>query len=414
MNGREISMIESFARKFFSEGGLRLRLPGGRLVPLGDPSAEPNPLTVAIRSNRALARIARNPGLHLGEAYADGDLVIENGGLWDFVDLIGRNMAHRPLQYPNLWSHIRRRWINWRTTANGRAAARHNVEHHYDLSLDLYRRFLDEDLQYSCAYFAHPKATLEEAQRAKKAHIIAKLRLEPGHRVLDIGCGWGGMALSLAEAGAHAYGVTLSKEQFATARERAAQRGLGQRAQFDLRDYRDVEGPFDRIVSVGMFEHVGLPNYETYFRNVARLLKDDGVALIHSIGRSEGPGVTQPWIAKYIFPGGYIPALSEVLPAIERAGLLVVDIEILRLHYAKTLRCWRERFMARRAEIAAIYDERFCRMWEFYLAVSELSFRYRNHMVFQVQLAKRIDTVPITRDYIGEEEGPILKGQAAA
>ena len=223
--------------------------------------------------------------------------------------------------------------------------------------------------------------------------------------MLDIGCGWGGLALTLAqETGAEVEGVTLSTEQFATATQRAEALGLDGRARFSLSDYRDVEGPYDRIVSVGMFEHVGRPNFQAYFDQVARLLKDDGVGVIHSIGRVEGPAFTQPWIAKYIFPGGYIPALSEVLAAVERSGLMVTDVEVLRLHYAETLRAWRERFAARRAEAARMYDERFCRMWEFYLAVSELAFRYRGHMVFQLQVAKRIDAVPLTRDYIGEAE----------
>jgi len=229
--------------------------------------------------------------------------------------------------------------------------------------------------------------------------------IQPGQTVLDIGCGWGGLGLTLAqETGAEVEGVTLSTEQLATARARAECAGLANRARFSLTDYRDVQGPYDRIVSVGMFEHVGRPNFQAYFDQVARLLKDDGVAVIHSIGRYDGPGFTQPWIAKYIFPGGYIPALSEVLPAIERAGLMVTDIELLRLHYAETLRCWRERFMAQRAEIAQIYDERFCRMWEFYLCVSEIAFRYRGHMVFQLQLTKKIDAAPLTRDYIGQAE----------
>jgi cyclopropane-fatty-acyl-phospholipid synthase len=407
-------MFENFARTFFKVGGLTLRLPNGKLVTLGDPSGEARPLTVSVRSTRALTGIIRNPSLRFGEAFTDGELTLEGGTLWDLMELIGRNMEHRPLKWPTLWGDIRRRWLNWRTERNSRPQARRNISHHYDLSLDLYRRFLDEDLQYSCAYFTHPRATLEEAQAAKKAHIIAKLRLEPGQKVLDIGCGWGGMALSLAEAGAEALGVTLSQEQLATAQSRAAGAGLSEAARFELCDYRDLQGPFDRIVSVGMFEHVGRPNYDEYFRQVARLLKDDGVALIHAIGRSEGPNTTQPWIAKYIFPGGYIPALSEVLPSIERAGLLVTDIEILRLHYAETLRCWRERFEARRAEIAALYDERFCRMWEFYLAVSELSFRYRNHMVFQIQLTRRIDALPITRDYIGEGESAKRPGRQYA
>jgi cyclopropane-fatty-acyl-phospholipid synthase len=275
------------------------------------------------------------------------------------------------------------------------------VAHHYDLSVAMYGAFLDDDLQYSCAYFPHEGVSLEEAQLAKKRLIAAKLLIHPGDRVLDIGCGWGGMGLTLAEEyGARVTGVTLSVEQLNLARDRALARGLSDAAHFEMKDYRDVEGPFDRIVSVGMFEHVGLDKYQTYYDSVARLLTDDGVALIHTIGRTSGPGATSPWTAKYIFPGGYIPALSEIIPHVERAGLVITDIEVLRLHYADTLRAWRERFMAQRSRMAALYDERFCRMWEFYLAGSEASFRYGTSVVYQLQLAKRIDAVPITRDYM--------------
>src|SRR5690606_34606110 len=262
--------------------------------------------------------------------------------------------------------------------------SRRNVQHHYDLGLDLYRRFLDEDLQYSCAYFQHPDMTLEQAQQAKKRRLSAKLALRPGLRVLDIGCGWGGLAMSLAEqASVRVTGITLSPEQLATARARAAERSLSADVEFRLQDYRDVTGPYDRIVSVGMFEHVGRPNYRAFFEQVARLLADDGVAVIHSIRVNRPSRRTQPWTAKYIFPGGYILALSEVLPAIEASGLWVTDVEILRLHYAETLKAWRERFSARRSEIARDYSERFCRIWEFYLALSELGFRHRGCIVFQ-------------------------------
>jgi cyclopropane-fatty-acyl-phospholipid synthase len=288
---------------------------------------------------------------------------------------------------------------------NDRNASKRNVAHHYDLSYDLYRRFLDEDMQYSCAYFARPDMTLEEAQSAKRAHIAAKLRLTPGQRVLDIGCGWGGLALELAgKHGVRVLGITLSQEQLAIARRRAAEAGLEHLTEFQLIDYRDVKGTFDRIVSVGMFEHVGVPHFREYFEAVRKLLKPDGVALIHSIGRHMGPGLTQAWIRKYIFPGGYIPALSEVTPVVEKAGLWITDVEILRLHYAETLRHWRERFVKAWPEIASVYDERFCRMWEFYLAFSELAFRYTGHMVFQMQLTRRVDALPITRDYIYEAE----------
>ena len=404
--------LRSFLRKVIREGRLTVRLPDGAVVELGD--GDGPPVAVAITSRRWMARIAADPGLAVGEAYMEGGLVLERGAIYDFIEIVGRNARHRPLRRAG---PLARWWLDRRLQANQRAAARRNVAHHYDLSADFYRRFLDADMQYSCAYFPHPGASLEEAQLAKKRHLAAKLLLKPEHRVLDIGCGWGGLGLTLAqEAGVRVRGVTLSTEQLAAAQARAEAAGLAGRAEFTLTDYRDVEGRFDRIVSVGMFEHVGRPNFQTYFDQVARLLTDDGVAVIHSIGRSDGPSFTQPWIAKYIFPGGYIPALSEVLAAVERAGLIVTDVEILRLHYADTLRAWRERFTARRPEIARMYDERFCRMWEFYLCVSEIAFRFRDHMVFQLQLARKVDAVPLTRDYIGQAErrlGPPAQRRAA-
>ena len=389
------------------EGTLRVRLPGAVVVELGNNSS--SAIEVRIADARWCWRIAINPGLGLGEAYMDGGLVIEHGALAELVDLIGRNAKYRRTKAPSAAS---RWWLDRRLQANARRASRQNVAHHYDLSSTFYRRFLGEDLQYSCAYFAHPDVGLEAAQNAKKDHLAAKLLLRPGQSVLDIGCGWGGLALSLAEASdVRVDGVTLSTEQLAIAGERAKQRGLARRVRFSLTDYRDAEGPYDRIVSVGMFEHVGRPNFATYFQQIARLLDEDGVAVIHFIGRAEGPGFTQAWVAKYIFPGGYIPALSEAMSAIESAGLIVTDVEVLRLHYAETLRCWREAFEEHRAEIADLYDERFCRMWEFYLCISESAFRRFDHSVFQIQLAKRIDAVPITRDYISAAEG---KAPAAA
>ena len=294
----------------------------------------------------------------------------------------------------------------WRIQqSNSRRAARRHVARHYDLSHEHYRQFLDTDLQYSCAYFADPSFSLEQAQEAKKRHIAAKLLLEPGLRVLDVGCGWGGLALSLAERErVEVVGVTLSREQLTVARQRAKQAQLDERVHFTLNDYREIEGPFDRIVSVGMFEHVGVPNYAQFFQKIRELLSPDGIALIHSIGRSNGPTITSAWTRKYIFPGGHIPALSEVAPVIERAGLVLTDLEVLRLHYAETLRHWRERFLASHRHNGRIYDERFCRMWEFYLASSELAFRYGGLMVFQAQLARQFDSVPLTRDYMYERE----------
>lgn len=357
---------------------------------------------VVVRMTAGAARgIALDQALGLGEAYMDGGLVFEEGGIWDLLRIVGLNYGNRPKTGGALkrWSKPLRRRLQ---QANDRAASRRNVAHHYDLSNDLYRRFLDADMQYSCAVFAEPGVTLEAAQAAKKARLAAKLHLRPGDRVLDIGCGWGGLGLELARShGADVTGVTLSTEQLALARERATAEGLGERARFQLTDYRDVAGPFERIVSVGMFEHVGTPNYRAFFADVARLLTNDGVAVIHSIGRSKGPGATNAFTRKYIFPGGYIPALSEVLPAVEQAGLRVADLEVLQgWNYAETLRCWRERFMAEREWAVATYDERFARMWEFYLASAEMGFRYGQHMVWQLQLVKRPDALPTTRGYM--------------
>lgn len=402
-------MLDSMLRRFVRVGDFTLTDPKGRVFRYGDGTGA----KVAVRLNGAWTplRLALYPTLRLGECYMDGSLEIEAGSLYDFLELIGRNFDHDPARKKQQ-SLLRRAWfwvLRHLLQINNRIRSRRNVAHHYDISNALYRRFLDPDMQYSCAYFARPDMTLDEAQIAKKAHIAAKLLLEPTHRVLDIGCGWGGLGLTLAEyvPDGEVLGVTLSQEQLALAKERTAARGGT--ARFELRDYRDVEGPFDRIVSVGMFEHVGQPHYQEFFDQVARLMKDDGVAVIHSIGRKDEPGVTNPFIAKYIFPGGYIPALSEVMPYIERAGLWVTDLEILRLHYAETLKAWREKFMADREEILADYDLRFFRMFEFYLAVSEIAFRYGGHMVFQLQLAKRVDAVPVTRDYIYEGERKIIR-----
>lgn len=391
-------MIESFLRKMIKVGDLTVRLPGGRTLKAGDGGGAPVVLRV---SAKALQRIALQPGLAFGEAYMNGELVIEQGGLWDLLEMVGRSGGRAPVQgRGSLLKRLKRTLKRRLQQANGRLASRRNAAHHYDLSNDLYRRFLDADMQYSCAYFSRPDMTLEEAQAAKKAHIADKLRIEPGQSVLDIGSGWGGMSMTLArDYGAKVTGVTLSTEQLSLARERVAAAGLSERITFELRDYRDLAGPFDRIVSVGMLEHVGAPNLRVYFETVRRLLDTDGVALIHSIGRMEGPRVTNAFTQKYIFPGGYVPAMSEVTRAIEDAGLWITDVEVLRLHYAETLKHWRERFMAD-PEIPALYPESFRRMWEFYLAGSEMGFRYAGHMVMQFQLSRRIDVLPITRGYM--------------
>jgi cyclopropane-fatty-acyl-phospholipid synthase len=361
------------------------------------------PIEVRFLSRRTERRILLNPELALGEAYLDGTFVVENGSIADALAIL----LDQPEMVPR-WGRLQW-WLRYLARHirqfNLRDRARNNVAHHYDLDGRLYSLFLDADKQYSCAYFETPDATLDDAQLAKKRHLAAKLLIGRGDRVLDIGSGWGGLGLYLAEmTGADVTGITLSTEQLQVANARAEEKNLSRQARFLLSDYRDIQGPFDRIVSVGMFEHVGVGFYETYFRRCAELLSDDGVMVLHSIGRSTGPDVTSPWITKYIFPGGYIPAMSEVIPAIESAGLLVCDTEILRLHYAETLKAWRERFMARREEAVRLYDERFARMWEFYLAASEMSFRKQNLMNFQIQLTKRQGIVPMTRDYIAGEE----------
>lgn len=365
-------------------------------------AGEPGPsLTIRLRDRTLARQLFLNGRLRLGEAYMDGRLTVEDGSIYDFLDFITENMnlAPRNLLTPlyDGFGRLFRAVQQW----NPVRRARRNVAHHYDLSDTLYDLFLDRDRQYSCAYFTQPDQPIETAQAQKKRHLAAKLLLAPGQRVLDIGCGWGGLALYLAkETGASVTGLTLSAEQLRVARERATVAGLADRVRFELLDYREAEGQYDRIVSVGMFEHVGVVHYPAFFRKVKHLLAPDGVALLHSIGRADGPGVTNPWIRKYIFPGGYSPALSEVVPVVERTGFFITDIEILRLHYAETLRQWRTRFLANRDVVKAIYDERFCRMWEFYLAGSEVAFRHQGHINFQMQLAKTVDAVPRTRDYI--------------
>ncbi len=390
-----------FLRRYIRRGSFTVTTAGGSTYTLGDGRVP----SVAVRFTTARAQraVLMDPELKLGEAYMDGSLVVEQGSIADVLAVL---LGQEPVAAPN-WavSRLVRYLFRRLQQLNLRSRARHNVAHHYDLDGRLYSLFLDGDQQYSCAYFDSPDLSLDDAQLAKKRHLAAKLRVKPGATVLDIGCGWGGLALYLAEiARARVTGITLSQEQFQRAQNRALERGRTQETTFRLLDYRDVDGHFDRIVSVGMFEHVGVGFYETFFGKCANLLADDGIMLLHSIGRSSPPGITNPWIAKYIFPGGYIPALSEVLPAIERAKLIVTDVEVLQLHYAETLKAWRERFLAHRDEVVRLYDQRFVRMWEFYLACSEMAFREADMVVFQIQIAKRKGLTPATRDYIAREE----------
>jgi cyclopropane-fatty-acyl-phospholipid synthase len=394
-------LLRRLLSQFIRRGSITFTTASGAKFTCGDGTGVP--VAARFLTPQAEIRILLNPELALGEAFMDGSFIVEQGSIAGVLAILMDQPDVLPQwAKPRWWTRYLIRHLR---QLNLRKRAQENVAHHYDLDGRLYSLFLDADWQYSCAYFETPDVGLEEAQVAKKRHLAAKLMIERGHRVLDIGCGWGGLGLYLAETlGADVTGVTLSMEQWQASNARAAERRVGRSAKFLLQDYRDVRGRFDRIVSVGMFEHVGVDFYETFFRHCSELLSDDGVMVLHSIGRSEGPDATNPWIAKYIFPGGYIPALSEVLPAIERAGLLVCDIEILRLHYAETLKAWRERFMARREEAVELYDERFARMWEFYLASSEMAFRKQNLMNMQIQLSRRQGVVPMTRDYVFRAE----------
>ncbi|WP_370241088.1 class I SAM-dependent methyltransferase [Pararhodobacter marinus] len=408
-------MLDTYLKSLVRIGALTLRLPDGLSYRYG-PGGEGAPdVTVTIKDEATLRSLALNPHLTLGEAYMDQTLVIDGDDLHGLLELAMRNISAGADSALNRLQGAVRTALTAAIRRNPIAKSKENVAHHYDLSGALYDLFLDEDRQYSCGYFLTPKDGLEAAQRQKKAHIAAKLLLKPGMKVLDIGCGWGGMALTLArDHGAEVLGVTLSEEQLKIARARAQEAGLADRVRFELMDYRAVTGQFDRVVSVGMFEHVGAAHYTTYFAKVRDLLKPDGVALIHTIGRFTPPGASNPWITKYIFPGGHIPALSEIMEPVEKLDLVPTDVEIWRMHYAYTLRHWHDRFMARRDEAAALYDERFVRMWRFYLVASEQSFRWYGQGVFQLQIARDQNAVPLTRDYLaGKAAGAPNVAEAA-
>lgn len=393
------NILDRMLRMMLRQGVVNVIMPDGSRYCYGDGTGQP--VTARIHNTATVRRFVFNPELALGEAYMDGTLTIDDDDLQGLLALIVRNVHHGP----RVWWHkpLNRLRVALRglTQNNVMHRARRNVAHHYDLSGQLYDLFLDQDKQYSCGYFRHPDDTLEQAQAQKKEHIARKLLIRPGMRVLDIGCGWGGMALTLArDHGAHVLGITLSEEQHAYACARAADAGVSDRVQFKLCDYRDVTGTFDRIVSVGMFEHVGLPHYDAYFTAIRNLLRPDGIALVHTIGWTAPPSATNPWIRKYIFPGGYIPTLSETMTGVENARIWPADVECWRLHYAYTLRHWFDRFNANSDAVRAIYDDRFVRMWRFYLAACEQTFRHGPQAVFQLQLSRKIDAVPVTRDYL--------------
>jgi len=402
-------LMKRVLEKLIKHGDLSVTDSEGVTYKYGDGTGVP--VHVRFKSPQWERAVSLDPALKFGEAYMEGGYDIAEGSMYDLLRLIFENTG--PVAENQIWMSA----LNMVRIATKRlgqlnsiSRSSKNVRHHYDLSGKLYDLFLDADRQYSCAYFENPNSSLDEAQLAKKRHLAAKLSIKPDEKLLDIGCGWGGLGLYIARfLEANVVGVTLSQEQHKIANERAVAMNMAERAKFMLQDYRRLNDQFDKIVSVGMFEHVGVGHYKEYFAHIKRLLKPNGVALIHSIGRSGVPGATNPFIAKYIFPGGYIPSLSEVITVVEKSGLIITDIEILRLHYAETLKYWRERFMAHWDEAKALYDDRFCRMWDFYLSSSESAFRWQGMMNFQIQLAHKQDAVPLTRDYIYHEENRLRK-----
>ncbi|HEU0196871.1 MAG TPA: cyclopropane-fatty-acyl-phospholipid synthase family protein [Nevskiaceae bacterium] len=386
--------------RHYANGTLIFETPSGKTwhIGRGEPTAR-----ILLKDEGVLHRILLHPQLAFGETYMEHGWEPENGNLRRVLEVALRMLSSAEYSHPH-GKLIQKGLIGaaeWLHEANNPLSARRNIHQHYDLDYALYSQFLDRDLNYSCAYYPHPEMSLEEAQQAKLAHIAAKLDLQPGARVLDVGCGWGAMAMYLAEHfDCHVTGITLSVEQQKVARARAEERGLSDSVEFRLEDYRNTRGQFDSIVSVGMFEHVGRPQYLTYFRTLHNLLAKNGTALMHCIGRSTPPGVGNPWIEKYIFPGGYIPAASEVTGAIEPSGLILTDLEVLRVHYAQTLNDWAQRFAASRDDICQRMGERFCRMWEFYLQSCEMGFLWGDLVVFQWQMTRQLKRLPTTRDYL--------------
>jgi cyclopropane-fatty-acyl-phospholipid synthase len=398
-------LLDKMLRGYVKRGVLTVIDHRGRTYSYGSPDPEFRPVTVRLTDGRVFRDIARDPGLGAAEAYMDGRLVVADGDIIDLVNIIRGSHKWEDSAGENKFLKRGGKLRHRLSQLNWRGIAKRNVAHHYDVGNDFYRLFLDADLQYSCGYFTDPSNSIERAQLDKKTHVAAKLRLQPGMKVLDIGCGWGGLALYLHQiADVDVLGITLSQEQLEVARERAAALGVSDRVKFELVDYRDVEGPFDRIVSVGMMEHVGQPFFRTYFRRIRALLKDDGVALVHTMGRLGGPGTTDRFMLKYIFPGGYLPALSEIVGASEQEKLIMADCETWRLHYVYTIREWYDRYRSNRDRIVAMHDERFYRLWQFYLAVSLTMFRDAPMAVYQCQYMRRREAMPIQRDYMVDDE----------
>ena len=392
--------LVSFLNSLFKHDGFELIDSNSKKYVIGKPSRE-KPISLKLLDPKLMQKLLLYPDLYFGEAYMDGSLVIENGNITEFLDLAFKNIGRGNINSYGAVIKKLRGTYRYLTSFNKIAKSKENVAHHYDISEKLYDLFLDENRQYSCAYFKNDNDTLEQAQNNKIHHIIKKLNIRPNQKVLDIGSGWGTLALAIAkETQASVTGITLSENQFEYSKNKAKEMNLSNKVDFKLIDYRQLNEKFDRVVSVGMFEHVGRKFYRTYFNKVFKLLNERGIALIHTIGSSMPPRDPQPWIQKYIFPGGYTPSLSEVANPIENSGLIVSDIEVLRMHYAHTLRNWKERFLSKKDIVLDMFDEKFFRMWEFYLASCEMAFKWGDQVVFQFQLSKDNSSVPNTRDYI--------------
>ncbi len=389
--------------KLIRRGRLRVLEFNGSVIEFGSDGGAPQ-VTIRLHKAGLLAKLIQDFTLNLGEAYMNGTITIEEGSLYDLLALFGMNFQGAPPMPWQITGFVIDPILRLTTLFNALSYSKRNVAHHYDLSTDFFKLFLDKDLGYTCAYFTHPDNDIDTAERDKKKLVASKLLLKAGMHILDIGCGWGGFAIYLSKTfGVKVTGITLSEEQCKYAVDWAKREGLQEQVNFVVRDYRQERGLYDRVVAVGILEHVGLLHYREFFAQIKALLKDDGVALVHAISPMDGPGPNDNFLLKYIFPGGYTPSLSEVTPVIEKSGMWIADIEILRMHYAETLRCWRAKFNANRETIKQMYDEKFCRMWEFYLTSCEVYFRYMVMMVFQIQIAKNKHTVPLTRDYMFKE-----------
>jgi cyclopropane-fatty-acyl-phospholipid synthase len=399
-------VLNLFLKKLIRSGQLTVITSSGRRYVYGDDRDSGLKSTIRLHTRYLPWRLAFSPELALGEAYMDGTLTIESGSLHELMDLITGNIGWKPDNRLNANNARLKRLRNYYRQVNTRGRSKRLVAHHYDIKSDVYASFLDRDLQYTCAYFTdeNVEMDLDRAQRDKTALIAQKLLAESEHKILDIGCGWGGPAIHMHRlTGAHVTGITLSKEQLTAARGRAEREGVSEGVEFRLQDYRDVSDTFDRIMVVGMLEHVGLPQYKTFFRKLYKILDEDGIALLHTIGRADGPGITDAWTAKYIFANSYAPSLSEIVRAVEQTGFYITDVEVLRTHYAETISEWSRRFDSARDQMIAEYDESFFRMFEYYLTISELAFRNIGHVVFQIQLAKKQDAVPLTRAYLANK-----------